>query len=180
MKWMFLILLGIMFPATMKLNFTGVDTFGALPKGVVYGAEVVVSEFTKSKAGNPAWHRVFKIINAPEGSGPVHRSDGVLIAEDVEYIKSSGRQIFDDQGLTDKSRWAVMADLQAFGEDVSPDTKDFDFDPTEYIGREIGLVVENNVYQGNVRAQLGKLVQAQYIGFAVDAPEMSEAAAVPA
>ncbi len=138
---------------SFKLDFTGVKEFGALPEDIVYGAEVIESVHGASKSGQPKWRMVLK-ITSPE-----------------EHV---GQNLWHEPSLQPQAMWKVMESLKAFGEDVSTETKDFNLEPENYHGRTIGVVVENQEYQGQVRAHVRRLVPVEHIGSAIAVVAMAE------
>ena len=138
----------------MKLNFSDVNTFGALPDNRVYLAEVIKSTWTKTKAGKPAWQFDVKIIN------------------ETEVPEADGRQLFNTQSVDEKSLWKLMEVVNALGEDVSPENTDWDLEPDQYLGQQIGVIVDNQNYQGEERAYPRKYVSPQYAGYMLDDPAL--------
>ncbi len=144
----------------VSLNFSNVKTFGALPIDRVYGAEVVKSEYAQTKAGGErAWQFDVKI------------TDGAGSEEAV------GQQLFNTQSLGEASAWKTMELLNALGEEISKETTDFQLDPADYMGREIGVTVVNEEYQGEMRAKPGKYVSSNFAGYMLNDPALTGAEA---
>lgn len=168
----------------MNLNFSKVDTFGPIPDDIVYGVEVILSTLGMSSTNNQKWQIRLRITEAAEGSGPIMQTlpsgeKQRISEEDVEYSKAVKRQLFDDISLQEQAGFKVVEALQAMGEDVKAgEDKDFDFDPSTYIGRNVGVVVENLEYQGRITPQIKRWVNPQFVGYHVSDPALS--VAVPA
>ncbi len=143
----------------MKLNFSDVATFGPLPDNRVYLAEVIKSTWTTVKsgknAGSAAWQFDCKIIN------------------ETEVEAAQGRQMFNTQSLDPNSLWKVMEIVNALGAEVSPEDTDFDLEPDQYLGQNIGIIIDNQAYQGEDRAYPKKYVSPQYAGYALDDPALT-------
>ena len=167
----------------MKLNFSDVDTFGPLPDQMVYGAEIILSTLGMSKNDNQKWQVRLKITEAADGLAPVMQTiagkDSVRIGDkDMEYSKAIGRQLFDDISLVEAAQFKVVEALQALGEDVKAgEDRNFEFDPPNYIGRNVGVIIENVEYGGRTSPQVKRYVGVRFVGYALDDPELSQAAA---
>ena len=143
----------------MKLNFSDVSTFGPLPDDRVYLAEIIKSTWTTVKSGpnqgKPAWQFDVKIIN------------------ETDVPEAEGRQLFNTQSLDEKSLWKVMEVVNALGEEVTVESTDWDLEPDNYLGQQIGVIVDNQAYQGEDRAYPKKYVSPQYAGYALNDPALT-------
>ena len=168
----------------MLLNFANVDTFAPLPDDIVYGAEVILSQPAASKKGNPTWKTRVKITEAADGGAVVLKTnpDGTTSPvgdEEVQYSTAVSRILFDDISLLPQAQFKVVEALQALGEDVKAgEDSDFDFDPSRYMGRNVGIVVENLEYQGTIRSSIKRWVNPQYVGYHLSDPALAGGVAV--
>ena len=107
-----------------SLDFSGVEDFVPVPEGR-YLAECVRSEDGLSnRSSQRKWSMGFEVREDPGHEG--------------EFI---GKSIKWDISLVAKARWKVLQTLQAFGEEVSKDDTEFDFDAENYQGRMVVMVV---------------------------------------
>lgn len=150
----------------MKLNFSDVSTFGPLPDNRVYLAEVIKSTWTKVKSGKnmgaAAWQFDVKII------------------QETEVEEAEGRQLFNTQSLDPNSLWKVMEIVNALGGEVSVEDTDWELEPDTYLGQQVGIIVDNQPYQGEDRAYPRKYVSPQYSGYTLDDPALTGAEEVKA
>lgn len=114
---------------TIRVDFSGVETSSVVPEGE-YIAEVASVKMEESSAGNDylAWE--LKI------------SDG----------KYAGKTLYHNTSLQSQSLWATKRFLECTGQDV-PDGE-FDIDPEELSGCQVGVVIEHEVYKGRTRSRI--------------------------
>ncbi len=113
-----------------KLDFSEVEEFIPVPVGR-YIAEVMRSEQGMSASNQRKWSLMLQV-----------REDS---AHDGEFVDKTIKW---DLSLQKKAMWKVMQTLQALGEDVSIDDTEFDFNPEDYVGRQVAMLVGTQTSEG--------------------------------
>lgn len=133
--------------STIKVDFTGVESSGKVAEGRQL-AEVAEVELRNSESGND-------YLNWK--------------------LKAPGGNIYHTTSLQPQALWNLRNMLEALGLEVPDSTLELDL--SEYPGMELGIEVENEVYQGKKRPVIIDLFPADDLddeGGARSAPEKEE------
>lgn len=116
--------------SSVKVDFSGVETRSVLPEGEY------ITEVTSVK------------LEESESSGNQYLAWELEVADG----KHKGKKLFNNTSLAEQSLWATKGFLESLGVDVEDGEMDLELD--EYVGMQVGVVVEHEVYKGKTRSRI--------------------------
>lgn len=124
----------------IKVNLAGVSTeMEVLPKGR-YLCNVYNIEAKTASTGTPMLTWIFKV--SPEHPDPQY----------------TGRQIYHNTTLTEKSMWVLKRTLIALGDDPTDLDQEIEFEPDDYLGRACVIEITHRQYQGRAVPNVNRLL----------------------
>lgn len=151
-------------PGEVVLDFTGVKPFEPLDEKAVYLIGVDSITPTTADSGAPMEKMVFSIKGPTEVQAMGTKEEDGELKLTGEYAghttKAAGRKLFRNYMLQENA----MPFLYEFIKGVDPkadlNTKTFKFRPAAYIGLEAACRIKNRVYNGQVQADVARILPA--------------------
>ena len=134
----------------LNLDFTNVQggDFEVLPKGTYTAAVFAIDQKYSNNGGNPYLNWQFKV------QGGDH----------------NGRIAFDTTSLQPQALWKLKSHLKAIAPDMDL-SGSLDLDTDELLGNECRIVIEHEMYQGEPKARVKKVLPPDNSAGSADLPD---------